>query len=305
MKNTIKHLLLRTSILLVTACGEPQTMQADSTEIAEVNYHNSTLIVDEHPGLATGGTQNFPPGRIVHYAENGEVIFESNMLKMPHDAWSMQDGTYWVSLIRENALWHINTNSEVLGVLPIGVYPTSFSVLENGNILVSGWDDDHPGLVREYDPTGNIVWRVEDLVWPWKAQRLANGNTMIADAGSNRVFEVAPDGTIVWEFSGLAPEKNELFEHLGPTYVDRIDNGNTLISGRGVDRIIEVDQAGDIVWEVGAPLIDAQYSAVRLKNGNTLITDQGHDRVIEIDRDKNIVWQKDGFGYAAKAYRLD
>jgi hypothetical protein len=109
----------------------------------------------------------------------------------------------------------------------------------------------------------------------------------------------------VWEFSGLAPEENELFEHLGPTYVDRIDNGNTLISGRGVDRIIEVDQAGDIVWEVGAPLIDAQYSAVRLKNGNTLITDQGHDRVIEIDRDKNIVWQKDGFGYAAKAYRLD
>ena len=82
---------------------------------------------------------------------------------------------------------------------------------------------------------------------------------MIADAGSNRVFEVAPDGTIVWEFSGLAPEKNELFEHLGPTYVDRIDNGNTLISGRGVDRIIEVDQAGDIIWEVGAPLIDAQF----------------------------------------------
>ena len=74
MKNTIKHLLLRTSILLVTACGEPQTMQADSTEIAKGNYHNSTLIVDEHPGLATGGTQNFPPGRIVHYAENGEVF---------------------------------------------------------------------------------------------------------------------------------------------------------------------------------------------------------------------------------------
>ena len=56
---------------------------------------------------------------------------------------------------------------------------------------------------------------------------------------------------------------------------------------------------------MGKPLIDTQYSAVRLKNGNTLIADAGHNRVIEVDKDKNIVWEKSGFGYPTKAYRQE
>jgi hypothetical protein len=31
-------------------------------------------------------------------------------------------------------------------------------------------------------------------------QRLANGNTLINESNGGRVFEVTPDGTIVWEF---------------------------------------------------------------------------------------------------------
>lgn len=266
-------------------------------------YKNSTLIIDEIPGRAVNDP-NFPPGRLVHYAENGDVIFETNMLKMPYDAVSMNDGTYWVSLIRENALWRINTDSEVVDVLHVGVYPTAFSVLENGNILVTGWDDDHPGFVREYNLNKEIVWRLEDLKWPWKAQRLENGNTLIADAGLNRVYEVTSDGTEIWSYDDIGPEVNELFDGLGPTYVERLKNGNTLISARAVSRVVEVDMDGTVVWDVGKPLIDTQYSATRLKNGNTLIADAGHNRVIEIDRDKNIIWQKGGFGYPAKAYRL-
>ncbi|HRW30317.1 MAG TPA: hypothetical protein P5227_09990, partial [Emcibacteraceae bacterium] len=96
-----------------------------------------------------------------------------------------------------------------------------------------------------------------------------------------------------------------LFDGLGPIYVQRLDNGNTLISARAISKIVEVDQNGTVVWDVGKPLIDTQYSAVRLKNGNTLIADAGHTRVIEIDPDKNIVWEKSGFGYPAKAYRVE
>jgi len=294
MLSVLKVTLLNLTLFISIACA---------AQTSNNNFlPNSTLIIDEIPGRDVGNP-NYPPGRLVHYAEDGEVIFETNMLKMPYDAVAMPDGTYWVSLIRERALWHINTESEVIEVLYVGVYPTSLSVLENGNILVSGWDDDVPGFVREYDSAGEVVWSLEDLMWPWKAQRLENGNTLIVDAGLNRVFEVTVDGAEIWAFEGLAPEKNELFDGLGPTYAQRLENGNTLISARAVSKIIEVDAAGNTIWEVGQPIIDTQYSAVRLKNGNTLIADAGHTRVIEIDRDKNIVWKKDGFGYPTKAYR--
>lgn len=296
-------LLLRAVVgvfLFLQACSGP----AETTDSDNINYKNSTIIVDEIPGRAVGNP-DFPPGRLLHLAENGDVIFDTNMLKMPYDVAMLDDGTYWLSMIRENALWRINRNSEVVEVLLVGVYPTAFSVLDNGNLLVSGWDDDHPGFVREYNKNHEIVWQIEDLMWPWKAERLDNGNTLIADAGTNRVYEVTPELEEVWAWEGLAPEKNELFDGLGPIYADRLDNGNTLISGRAVSRIVEVDPDGNIVWEVGPPLIDTQYSAVRLKNGNTLIADAGHTRVIEITPDKEIVWEQGGFGYPAKAYRIE
>ena len=288
------------AIFCISSCGE--VVEEQNINAPGINYTNSTLIVDEIPGRGVGDP-NYPPGRLIHYAENGDVIFETNMLKMPYDAHSMDDGTYWVSLIRERALWHITDDSKTIEVLYVGGYPCAFSVLENGNILVAGWDDDIPGFVREYNGAGEIVWQLENLKWPWKAQRLANGNTLIADAGLNRVYEVTPDGNEVWNIDNLGPQVNELFDGLGPIYAERLDNGNTLISVRALSKIIEVNQAGDVVWEVGAELVDTQYSAVRLKNGNTLIADAGNNRVIEIDADKNIIWEKSGFGYPAKAYR--
>ena len=296
MKHIYKAIIFCFALIMIAACSE-NTAQTDKMS-------NSTLIVDEIPGRAVNDP-NYPPGRLLHLAQNGEVIFETNMLKMPYDAVAMDDGTYWVSLIRENALWRINRKSEVVEVLHVGVYPTAFSVLDNGNILVSGWDDDHPGFVREYNAAHDIVWRIEDLKWPWKAQRLKNGNTLIADAGLNRVYEVTTDGTEVWSYDDIGPEVNELFDGLGPIYVERLENGNTLISARAVSKVVEVNKDGTVVWQVGKPLIDTQYSAVRLKNGNTLIADTGHTRVIEITPNKDIVWEQGGFGYPAKAYRID
>ena len=237
----IKSILLIFALLMIVCCDK----QEDKT----INYRNSTIIVDEIPGRDVGDA-NYPPGWIVHYAENGEVIFETNMLKMPYDVAMLDDGTYWVSLIRENALWRINRDSEVVEVLHVGVYPIAFSVLDNGNILLSGWDDDHPGFVREYNTDHEIVWQIEDLMRHWKVQRLDNGNTLIADAGENRVYEVTSDGTEVWQYQGLAPEVNELFDGPGPIYAQRLDNGNTLISGRAASKIVEVDEDGTVACEV-------------------------------------------------------
>jgi hypothetical protein len=43
---------------------------------------------------------------------------------------------------------------------------------------------------------------MEGLRWPWKAQGLASGHTLIADARTRRVFEVTPDKKEVWDYNG-------------------------------------------------------------------------------------------------------
>ncbi|MFQ5789613.1 MAG: hypothetical protein ACE5JI_03965 [Acidobacteriota bacterium] len=262
----------------------------------------STLIVDEIPGRIVGNDEE-PPGRILHLDRRGEPIWEIDTLKMPYDAVRQEDGGYLVNIIRARAVWKISPEGEVVSEIKVGGYPCSLELLGSGHILVAGWDDDVPGFVRELDGEGNIVWAVENLRWPWKAQRLDNGNTLIADAGKNRVFEVNPAGEEVWAVDSLGPEAPELFDALGPVYCQRLADGDTLVSIRGLSKVVELDPSGKVVWEVGPELVKNQYSAVRLWNGNTLIADGGNWRVIEIDVDKNIVWEKGGFGYAAKAYR--
>jgi hypothetical protein len=89
------------------------------------------------------------------------------------------------------------------------IQPHNASLLPSGNFLIfdnrrgQGWS-----RVIELDP------RSKRVVWEYRAadpkdfysatrgaaQRLANGNTLIADSDSGRGFEVTPEGDLVWEF---------------------------------------------------------------------------------------------------------
>ncbi len=62
--------------------------------------------------------------------------------------------------------------------------------------------------VIEVDPQTNTVGWVYETLPAWNffssfisgAQRLDNGNTLICEGMRGRMFEVTPDGEIVWEF---------------------------------------------------------------------------------------------------------
>jgi hypothetical protein len=262
-----------------------------------------TLIVDEIPGLIVENPDE-PPGCVMIVNGQGRVVWEIATLKMPYDIAQAPNGNYLVNIIRARAVWEVTPNGEKIGERVVGGYPCSLELLSDGHILVAGWDDGLPGFVREFDTNGKIVWELTNLCWPWKAQRLPNGHTLVADAGAKRVFEVTDEKKEVWAAENLGPETPKLFDRLGPVYCQRIADGNTLISIRGESRIVELDRNGKIVWSVEGDLIKKPYSAVRLPNGNTLIADGGHCRVIEIDREHHIVWEKGSLGYPAKAYRL-
>jgi outer membrane protein assembly factor BamB len=132
--------------------------------------------------------------------------------------------------------------------------------LENGHYLVCHEGD---GIVREYDDTGKVVWSYAlDLnnrprtpnhdghgTEVFGAMRLPNGNTMIAGGNSNRVFEVTPEGKVVWSV-----EHDELpgIRLFWVTTLDLLPNGNLVVgnthAGPDNPQLFEVTRDKKVVW---------------------------------------------------------
>lgn len=132
----------------------------------------------------------------------------------------------------------------------------------NGNYLVA---QQHDGLVREYDPSGKIVWEYAQPLFGkepkpghgpeafgnfvYSATRLANGNTLIGGGNGHCVLEVTPAKEIVWKV-----EQNDLpgITLAWVTCVERLANGNTLIgnchAGPENPQFIEVTKDKKVVW---------------------------------------------------------
>lgn len=82
-------------------------------------------------------------------------------------------------------------------------------MLPNGNILI--FDN---GTLRGYSRVIELNPLTEQIVWEYKAdppdsflsryisgaQRLPNGNTLICEGGKAHLFEVTPEGEVVWDF---------------------------------------------------------------------------------------------------------
>jgi len=90
------------------------------------------------------------------------------------------------------------------------------SLLDNGNVLIfnNGTQRQNVPLifsnVIEVDPaSGQVVWNYRDTSSMMSffssyisgAQRLPNGNTLICEGLTGRMFEVTPPGEVVWEYT--------------------------------------------------------------------------------------------------------
>ncbi len=81
-------------------------------------------------------------------------------------------------------------------------------------IVVADSENAH---VEEYQREGGKwiqtwEWSDERMQWPRDADRLPNGNTLISDSHGNRVFEVNPEGEIVWAVESTLPYEAERLE---------------------------------------------------------------------------------------------
>ena len=103
------------------------------------------------------------------------------------------------------------TDLEELGGRAAENWPFTAIRLANGHTLVNLT---HGNKTVEMDAAGKIVWKISNddfpqdvkpFADPCGAQRLPNGNTVIASYASQRpikIFEVTPDKEIVWTYTG-------------------------------------------------------------------------------------------------------
>lgn len=172
-------------------------------------------------------------------------------------------------------------------------------VLPNGNILtllpLNG--------VYEINRDKQVVWKYLDSRVSHDADRLGNGNTLIAFGGDDtaddaQVKEIDPAGKRVWSWYAkdvfTGPEftsiSNQGWTHTNA--VTRLDSGNTLISLRNFNFIAEVDKEGKLVRTIGKGVLTDQHDPQVLPNGNILIAnhEMPHE-MIELDPSETIVWR--------------
>lgn len=160
-----------------------------------------------------------------------------------------------------------------------------FDVLPNGNIIYA-----YGG-----SPTGvQEVTRDHKVVWNYKSscpqvlgcERLANGNTLVAEQGPCQVVEVDPQGTVVKTIPLTTTEKHF---HRQVRNIHRLANGNILATHEGEGAVREVDPSGRVVWEY--PGVADVFEAQRLPNGNTLISCGTQKRIIEVTPQGKIAWE--------------
>lgn len=180
-------------------------------------------------------------------------------------------------------------------------------ILENGNLLMQ---DSWTHVIEVDCATHETVWQYDASAAPGNRdqaieihafQRLADGNTLIAESGSGRIVEISPSGEIAKQ---IRLKLDNPHPHRDTRLVRKLDNGHYLVCHEGDGAVREYDGSGSVVWEYPVPLFDREpqpghgvesfgnmvFSALRLPNGNTLIgTGNGHS-VLEVTPDREIVW---------------
>lgn len=135
--------------------------------------------------------------------------------------------------------------------------------LSSGNYLVTHEGD---GAVREYDGDGNVVWEYavplfekeprgghDASAWGnavFAAERLANGNTLIATGNGHSVIEVTPQKEIVWH---LKQDDLPGVTLAWVTTLQSLPNGNLIVgnchAGPKNPQIVEVTRDKQLVWQ--------------------------------------------------------
>jgi hypothetical protein len=219
------------------------------------------VLPSGHVLLAAAKSQDYPGGAILELDKEGKVLFEFKGIQSEVDAVQPLDTGH--ILLTESGpkprLLEIDREERALVKFPLQCQTRNFHMqtrmarkLPNGNFLVPHLLDK---VVREYTPTGKVVWEAATPTepkdaWPFTAIRLENGNTLINCTHGDMVIEVDKDGKIVWQLTNADLPTPLLHDPCG---AQRLPNGNTVIASYGAAgendvKLLEVTPKKEVVW---------------------------------------------------------
>lgn len=189
--------------------------------------------------------------------------------------------------------------------------PHDLTLLPDCNVLFINADSE----VLEVTPAKEIAWRYNPAptspevkkIEVHAAQRLPDGNTLVAETGNRRLVEVDRKGEIVRTIPLTVDRPHP---HRDTRMARKLASGNYLVCHEGDGKVREYDPAGKVLWTyelnlAGRPRSPGHgveghgtevFGALRLASGNTLIACGNGNRVIEVDPAGKTVWsleQKD------------
>ena len=215
----------------ILICWADQVREFDAKK--EVVFHYTRAKESMELGTAVrlenGNTMITESGtkpKIIEVNSEGKVVKSIplkpetvNVHMQTRMARKLKNGNYLVPHLLAFAIKEYNSEGEILntfntdfkgfGGREAKTWPFTAIRLENGNTVATLTNGNR---VIELDAQGKIVWMLENsdfkedpLVDPCGAQRLPNGNTVIASYGAKegiKLLEVNRDKKIVWSYSG-------------------------------------------------------------------------------------------------------
>jgi acetyl esterase/lipase len=205
--------------------------------------------------LALSQDKDHPGGSVVEVNRTGKVVFEFM---------GSQSEVNTVQLLGEGKvllteagnkprILEVGRDGKIVAEVPLQAQTKDHHLqtrmtrkLPSGNYLVPQLQD---RVVREYDPTGKIVWEVKTPHMPFTAIRLPDGHTLIGCTLGNLVIEVDKDGKEVWRVTNDDLPNKPINDACG---VQRLDNGDTVITSHhntsGQPKLTQVNRDKKVVW---------------------------------------------------------
>jgi hypothetical protein len=205
--------------------------------------------------LALGKSKAYPGGAAVEVDRAGKTVFEVKGTQSEVN--TVQPLAGGAVLLTEAGdkprILEVGRDGKVRAEVPLRAQTADHHLqtrmtrkLAGGNYLVPQLLD---RVVREYDPTGRVVWEVKTPHMPFTAVRLPDGHTLIGCTLGNLVIEVDKAGTEVWRVTNDDLPGKPINDACG---VQRLAGGNTVITSHhataGQVKLLEVTRDKKVVW---------------------------------------------------------
>ena len=221
--------VLKSGHILICWADNVREYDKDKNIIFEYTRAEKSMELGTAVRLRNGNTMITESGtspRIIEVNTMGEVVKSTPLLPETENvhmqtrmARKLKNGNYLVPHLLAFAVKEytsegkviktFKTDKEELGGKEAENWPFTAIRLKNGNTLVTLT---HGNKVVELDSTGSVVWKVansdldgDPLVDPCGAQRLPNGNTVIASYGAKdgvKIIEINQDKKVQWKYEG-------------------------------------------------------------------------------------------------------